>query len=166
MRECNSRTEHKACEARVLDEYGHIRRIREIITDHGAQFYANKRDKNGNAEHSFEQYLKSEGVKHILCRITTIPNLMVRLSAGSKNTRNTGWTFPLLKTSYVGIITGRMEAMTCKLLKKYSGKEHKHTYSEDSSNGQSKTKTNFLPDTTLDLIDHKKYDKKFGYKKS
>ena len=52
----------------VLDEYGHIRRIREIITDHGTQFYANKRDKNGNAEHSFEQYLKSENVKHILCR--------------------------------------------------------------------------------------------------
>ena len=72
---------------------------------------------------------------------------------------------PLEEFISTGIITDPTEATTCKLLNKYSGKEHKHTYSEDSSNGQSKTKTNFLPDTTLDLIDHKKYDKKVWLQK-
>ena len=68
--ECSNATAEQsiALVEQVLKEYGSIRRIREIITDHGTQFYANKRDKEGNAEHSFEQYLKSHGVKHILCR--------------------------------------------------------------------------------------------------
>ena len=68
--ECRSATAEQsiALVEQVLKEYGHVRRIREIITDHGTQFYANKRDKDGNAEHSFGQYLKSQGVKHILCR--------------------------------------------------------------------------------------------------
>ena len=68
--ECKNATAEQsiALVEQVLKEYGSIRRIREIITDHGAQFYANKRDKEGEAEHSFEQYLKSQGVKHILCR--------------------------------------------------------------------------------------------------
>ena len=135
----------------VLEEYGHIRRIREIITDHGTQFYANKRDKKGNAEHSFEQYLESEGVKHILCRITTTLNPTVRLNDGSKNTRNTGKISLHSKTSYAGITTDPTEAMTFKLPNKYSGKEHKHTYSEDSSNGQkNNNKAQYLPDTTTE----------------
>ena len=68
--ECSNATAEQSIRLveQVLKEYGHIRRIREIITDHGTQFYANKRDKEGDAEHSFEQYLKSQGVKHILCR--------------------------------------------------------------------------------------------------
>lgn len=52
----------------VLDKYGHIRLLREAITDHGSQFYANKRDKEGEANHGFEQFLKEKGIKHILCR--------------------------------------------------------------------------------------------------
>jgi putative transposase len=56
----------------LLDEsynkYLHIAPIREVITDHGAQFYANKRDKDGNAEHSFENYCQRIGIKHILCK--------------------------------------------------------------------------------------------------
>jgi putative transposase len=56
----------------LLDEgynkYLHIAPIREVITDHGAQFYANKRDKDGNAEHSFESYCQRIGIKHILCK--------------------------------------------------------------------------------------------------
>ncbi len=46
----------------------HIAPIREVITDHGSQFYANKRDKKGNASHSFEEYCKNMGVKQILCK--------------------------------------------------------------------------------------------------
>ena len=34
----------------VIDKYGYIQVLRESITDHGAQFYANKRDKDGKAE--------------------------------------------------------------------------------------------------------------------
>ena len=43
----------------VLDKLGAIRRIEEDITDRGSQFYANKKDKNGNSESSFEHSLKS-----------------------------------------------------------------------------------------------------------
>jgi len=52
----------------VIDKYGHIQILRESITDHGAQFYANKRDKDGKAEHGFEKFLEERGIKHILCR--------------------------------------------------------------------------------------------------
>lgn len=43
--------------------------IRSVISDHGSQFYANKRDKNGNADHSFEIFLKEKGIKQILCGV-------------------------------------------------------------------------------------------------
>jgi len=45
----------------AYDEYQHIAPIREVITDHGSQFYANKRDLQGNAEHSFELFCKEMG---------------------------------------------------------------------------------------------------------
>jgi putative transposase len=32
---------------KALEDYGEIRWIREVITDHGTQFFANKTDKNG-----------------------------------------------------------------------------------------------------------------------
>lgn len=57
---------------KLLDEayhkYLHIAPIREVITDHGSQFYANKRDSKGNATHSFEEYCKRMGIKQILCK--------------------------------------------------------------------------------------------------
>ncbi len=52
----------------VIEKYGYIGVLRETITDHGSQFYANKRDENGEADHSFEAFLKANGIKHILCR--------------------------------------------------------------------------------------------------
>jgi putative transposase len=52
----------------VIKKYGYIQKIRETITDHGAQFYANKRDKDGKAEHGFERFLEENSIKHILCR--------------------------------------------------------------------------------------------------
>ncbi len=51
------------------EKFSHIRDIREVITDHGAEFYANKRDKHGNAKHPFELFCKRKGIKHILCRV-------------------------------------------------------------------------------------------------
>ena len=53
----------------VIDKYGHLRIIREIITDHGSQFCANKTDSEGNAEHGFKDFLDQNGIKHILCRV-------------------------------------------------------------------------------------------------
>ena len=52
----------------VIKKYGYIWVLRESITDHGSQFYANKRDKEGKAEHGFEKFLEEKGIKHILCK--------------------------------------------------------------------------------------------------
>ena len=53
----------------VLDKYGCIRRIREIITDRGSEFYATlKRGQLLKGLSEFERYLEKEGIKHILCR--------------------------------------------------------------------------------------------------
>ena len=46
----------------ALERYRHIRRIREVITDHGAEFYANKRDKKGRARHCFEEFCRANGI--------------------------------------------------------------------------------------------------------
>ena len=37
--------------------------INQLMTDHGTQFIANKRDKNGEADHKFEKYVKSKGIQ-------------------------------------------------------------------------------------------------------
>jgi putative transposase len=50
----------------VIDEYGHIRILRESITDHGTQFCSNKKDPSS---HRFEDFLKQNKIKHILCRV-------------------------------------------------------------------------------------------------
>lgn len=42
--------------------------ILEAITDHGREFYANKRYQDGNADHSFEQYL-ANNIQHTLCAV-------------------------------------------------------------------------------------------------
>ena len=42
--------------------------IEALNTDRGTQFYPNKRDKNGNAESVFQNYLESRGIKHIPSR--------------------------------------------------------------------------------------------------
>ena len=39
------------------------------MTDHGTQFYANKRDKNGNAKSEFENFLKKNKIVHILAPV-------------------------------------------------------------------------------------------------
>ncbi|MBU4071027.1 MAG: DDE-type integrase/transposase/recombinase [Candidatus Thermoplasmatota archaeon] len=52
----------------VITKYDSIRRVREVITDHGSEFYANTRDKNGNADHQFENFCRDSGIKQILCR--------------------------------------------------------------------------------------------------
>ena len=64
--------EHQTTENSILllegafQKYSDIAPIREVITDHGSQFYATKRDWNGEAEHGFEMYCKERGIQHIL----------------------------------------------------------------------------------------------------
>jgi putative transposase len=43
--------------------------IRERISDHGSQFYGERKDKNGHADHAFENFLKQEGIKQLLCGV-------------------------------------------------------------------------------------------------
>jgi transposase InsO family protein len=54
---------------KVLDDFGDVRKIREVITDHGSQFFANKTDKNGDSESAFSAFLAENGIKHILARV-------------------------------------------------------------------------------------------------
>ena len=53
----------------ALEDYSEIRRIREVITDYGTQFFANKTDKNGESESAFRKFLDENNIKHILARI-------------------------------------------------------------------------------------------------
>jgi len=42
---------------------------REILTDHGSQFYANEGERKEKGISQFEAHLAEKGIKHILCRI-------------------------------------------------------------------------------------------------
>ena len=50
-------------------QYKHIRPIREVITEHGTQFYGVKRDYNGESDHSFENFCKEYDIKQIYARV-------------------------------------------------------------------------------------------------
>ena len=54
---------------KVLDDFGDIRKIKEVITDHGSQFFANKTDKDGESISSFDAFLTENGIKHIKARV-------------------------------------------------------------------------------------------------
>jgi transposase InsO family protein len=51
---------------KVLEYYGEIRKIREVITDHGSQFFANKTDKEGYSVSAFDAFLAKNNINHIL----------------------------------------------------------------------------------------------------
>ena len=53
----------------ALDNFEWLTSIREVMTDHWTQFYANKRDKNGNAKSDFENFLKKNKIVHILAPV-------------------------------------------------------------------------------------------------
>ena len=53
----------------ALDNFGWLTGINQVMTDHGAQFYANKRDKNGAADSIFGNFLEMNKIKHIKARI-------------------------------------------------------------------------------------------------
>jgi putative transposase len=49
----------------AMDRFGCLASIRQVLTDRGTQFYANKRDKTGNADSRFEGFLEKNKIKHI-----------------------------------------------------------------------------------------------------
>ena len=51
------------------EKYSPLRDIQQVISDHGSEFYANKRDKQGNANHEFEKFCEEQGIKQVLCRV-------------------------------------------------------------------------------------------------
>ena len=58
----------------AMDRFGCLASIEQVLTDRGTQFYANKRDKNGNADSRFENFLEENKIKHInLASITLKP---------------------------------------------------------------------------------------------
>jgi len=53
----------------AMDRFGWLTSIGQVLTDRGTQFYANKRDKNGNADSRFEEFLEKNKIKHIKARV-------------------------------------------------------------------------------------------------
>ena len=53
----------------ALDNFGWLTGISQVMTDHGTQFYANKRDKKGEADSRFENFLKDNKIVHIKARV-------------------------------------------------------------------------------------------------
>jgi len=54
---------------RLIQEYGPICSLREMIMDHGSEYGAHRRDENGDWDSEFKRYLESEGIKPILARV-------------------------------------------------------------------------------------------------
>lgn len=50
----------------VLKSYGYLRRPDQVLTDHGTQFTASKRNAEGDAGHVFEDFLRGEGIAHVM----------------------------------------------------------------------------------------------------
>lgn len=53
---------------KAYQENLHIAPIKEVITDHGSQFYSNKRLDYEQGETAFQTYCRERKIKHILCR--------------------------------------------------------------------------------------------------
>ena len=66
----NSTTENTIQVLKEAEDYveGFNAIIKALNTDRGPQFYPNKRDKNGNAESVFQNYLESRGIQYIPSR--------------------------------------------------------------------------------------------------
>ncbi|MEA3248619.1 MAG: DDE-type integrase/transposase/recombinase [Nanoarchaeota archaeon] len=53
----------------ILKEASKYGKIKQIITDRGCQFTANKTDKKGEHKSQFAEFCKINGIKQILCRV-------------------------------------------------------------------------------------------------
>ncbi len=50
------------------EKFKHIKTIEQVLTDHGAQFFANKQNEDNDAVSGFQEYCLMKGIKHILCK--------------------------------------------------------------------------------------------------
>ena len=64
----------------ALKDYGEIQMIREVITDHGTQFFANKTDKDGDSESASGKFLEENNID-----ISWHESSILRPMAKSKN---------------------------------------------------------------------------------
>jgi hypothetical protein len=105
----------------ALEEFGEIRWIREVITDHGSQFSANKTDKNGDSESAFSQFLQENKIS-ISWPESSIPKLMAKSKNGTILTRKPESYLMILTNSRTGTtqyatMRGLMKSIICKLQK-------------------------------------------------
>ena len=53
----------------MVEKYGIIYTLRELIMDHGSEFGAHRRDENGNWDSKFKKHIVNLGIKPILARV-------------------------------------------------------------------------------------------------
>ena len=87
----------------ALKDYGEIQMIREVITDHGTQFFANKTDKDGDFESAFEKFLE-ENRSNISWPESSILRPMAKSKNGTIPTRKAENYLMILTNSWIGII--------------------------------------------------------------
>lgn len=97
MRELPGRSAEQSVDAleTARTAFAHIAPIREVITDHGSEFYATNRKEDGTAEHDFETYLDGAGIRHTRCRIGR-PQSNGKLERFFQTYDKQRWRFPSL----------------------------------------------------------------------
>jgi transposase InsO family protein len=68
---------------------GYYDKIKEVITDHGSQFFANKSDKNVEPECALGQFLAENEIEHILARVNH-PQTNGKIEKWLPENRNSG----------------------------------------------------------------------------
>lgn len=76
-------------------EYAPTGEILEVITDNGVEFYAPHRDKNDDADHEFEDYVKEYRIEHTLCAVGQ-PQSNGKMERFFKTYDNQRWRFGTL----------------------------------------------------------------------
>ena len=80
----------------VRDQYTATGEILEVITDHGSEFYAPRRDADGEAAHAFEAYLDEHGIKQTLCAVGR-PQTNGKIERFFQTYEKQRWRFPSLE---------------------------------------------------------------------
>ncbi len=91
---------------------GWLTSIREVMTDHGTQFYANRRDKNGNADSRFEDFLRRNKIVHILSPVKR-PQVNGKIEKWNDTYEKNRSRFDNFDNSWIGITQlGSMNRLT------------------------------------------------------
>ncbi|MDV0441513.1 DDE-type integrase/transposase/recombinase [Methanorbis furvi] len=99
----------------AYEKYEYIVPIREVITDHGTQFYANTRDSQGNAEHAFEKFCREMEINHILARVKH-PQTNGKVESGLERTNSSDRNIRRLRSLFIGTMrSGRIKVSVMKM---------------------------------------------------